>query len=372
MTNQANINKLLRLKAKMLCNGVNACSETEKLIAAQNPFGVKRGGLSSGAKMYLDGNIFVNAPLYKKFTAPMRLVRKKGRGQDTVRIIEEGREVAIGKILAAPAWYAEKVNGFPITKLITAHKNQLAMAVWEDCALFKTGKQCKFCVMKWSQSSPELKQKSPELIVKALRKIPVSDYKGIILNSGMTAGPGRGMEIILPFVQAISEEFPKLTIAVEITPPEDLDWIDRLADAGCKSLMMNLEMWDPKCREKIIPGKNELCPRDQYLKAFDRALKVLGGGRVSTCFVVGTEPIHILKQGIREVVSCGVIPSPLVGRNFEDIPGYDFHPHTHVWYEDLIEVVGLTAGELRRQGITSTDQAGCIGCGMCDMIRDMI
>ena len=68
------------------------------------------------------------------------------------------------------------------------------------------------------------------------------------------------------------------------------------------------------------------------------------------------------------MVSCGVIPSPLAGRYLEDIPDYPFVPD--VDWRDFLEVLGFAARQLRLQGLASTDKAGCVACGMCDLIKD--
>lgn len=221
--------------------------------------------------------------------------------------------------------------------------------------------------MRWSiaQKDPRLIRKDPTLFVAALSQIPVSEYGGLTLNGGMTFHIGRGLEVIEPVIRAVYQKFPSLPIAVEITPPADMEWIDRAVDAGLSSLMMNLECWDEEIRKRLIPGKNQACPKSQYFGAFERALKRLGPGRVSTCFVVGTEPMESLKEGIRQVVRQGVIPSPIAGRDFEDIPGYSFSARAD--WQEFIEVLRFSAEELRRQNVMTSDLAGCVACGMCDM-----
>jgi len=285
-------------------------------------------------------------------------------------IKQNGSALISGEAIPAPGWYGQKVGKFDITQIITAHNRQLATAVYEDCVLFGLRKGCQFCVMNCSQQQkdPALIRKSAGLILSALEKIPVQQYGGLTLNGGMTLAPGRGLEIFEPVARQVKLSYPDLPIAVEITPPQDLVWIDRLADAGVGSLMMNLETWDLQKRREVIPGKNEACSRDSYLKAFERAVKVLGPGKVSTCIVVGTEPLASLRDGIKITAQLGVIPSPLAGRYFEDIPDYPFKPD--VDWRDFLEIIYFTAEQLHQAGCISTDKAGCVACGMCDLIKD--
>lgn len=365
------VGTIIALKAKLLCEGVNADESVIELFRRQNPSGTKRGGLSSGGKMSLPGNIFVNAPFYQKRIVDLRLVAD-AQSEYGARLIQNGHQLCQVKVLSAPDWYQKRVGDFDITQIMTAHNRQLVSAVYEDCALFSGGRQsCQFCVINYSlaKRDPRLVTKNSELILAALEQIPVVEYGGLTLNGGMTVGTGRGMELIEPVVRAVHKQYPQLPIAVEMTPPEDALWIDRIIEAGVSSLMMNLECWDEKIRSQLIPGKNTYCPRSMYLSAFDRAIRQLGPGRVSTCFVVGTEPMDSLRQGITEVIRCGVMPSPLAGRYFEDVPNYPFAPQVN--WREFLDILFFAGYELKRQGIGSTDQAGCVACGMCDLIKDI-
>ncbi|XOU93936.1 MAG: radical SAM protein [Candidatus Kerfeldbacteria bacterium] len=360
---------LIELKAKMLCEGVNFTQSVEKLFMDQNPSNVKRGGLSSGGKMLLSNCLFVNAPFYKKRKVDLKVSIASSDSRNII-ISQKNKELCRGKALTPPSWYKFNVNGFNITQIVTVHNCQLAISIYEDCALFSKNIQCQFCVINKSLKNRSLVliRKKPALILSALKKIPVDQYGGLTINGGMTFSDGRGIEFIQPVVEAVKRAYPKLQIAVEITPPKDLNWIDRLAASGVSSLMMNLECWDEKVRAKLIPGKNKFCKRDLYIASFKRAIKKFGVGRVSTCFVVGTEPIASLKQGIEEVIKIGVIPSPLAGRYFEDIPNYPFAPTVN--WKDFLEVLYFSKRLMDKVGIISTDKAGCVACGMCDLIKD--
>jgi len=362
---------MVELKARLLCSGARVDAEARLLFERQNPSKARRGGLSSGGKVKLEDGIFVNFPFYERRETPLSVVKNPEK-ELGVLVLEGEAVLASAEVLEAPDWYGQEVKGFPITNIFTAHNRQLATAVYEDCALFAVEKECQFCVINrsLSQKDPALVLKSGELLVAALDQIPVEAYGGLTLNGGMTLAPGRGMELIEPAVRTIRKSYPDIPIAVEITPPEDLVWVDRLVDAGTSSLMMNLELWDAGLRKKLLPGKDKYCPRNQYLAAFERALQKLGAGKVTTCFVVGTEPMVSLKKGISEVISRGVIPSPLAGRYFEDIPDYPFVPD--VDWKEFLDVVRFAAEEMRRFSLRTADKAGCVACGMCDLIKNVI
>lgn len=369
--------KPIELKARLLCEGANPDNqETVDFLDSQNPQKILRGGLSSGLKVKLTTNdtfsttpqreLRVNFPLYSKIPVPLK-VRTTGNG---LVILENDEEIGKAEILSPPDWYGQTVEGYPITSILTQHNDQVIGAVYEWCSLFNTGEQCQFCVIDRSQKRPELRniKRKSELILKALDQIPRESYRGIGLNGGMTFSDARGLEQMIPLLEGIRTKLGQVPVAVEMTPPQNLDWINTFADAGGASLMMNLETWDDQIRQGLIPGKAKYCPKESYFKAFERALEVLGRGKVSTCFIFGTEPKESLKEGIRTVVEYDVVPSPLCGRYFEDVVDYSFQPKAN--WREFLEVFQFARNEMARKGLISSDSAGCVACGACDIIGD--
>jgi len=359
---------LIELKAQMLCEGVNVTKEVEELFQLQNPSKVKRGGLSSGGKLMLSNSVSVNVPFYHKKKTNLKLTLDNDDEMTVIIMDAHNNFIHKAKIIESPKWYTEKVDDFNITQVFTVHGKQLASSVFEDCVLFKLHQQCKFCVINQSlkNKDPRLILKSPKLYLEALNKIPIDQYKGIVLNGGMTLNPGRGIEYIIPVVKAIKAIYPKTKIAVEIAPPKNLIWIEKLKETGIESLMMNLECWDDRVRENIIPGKS---PKQQYLNSFDKAVEMFGKGFISSCFIVGIESMTSLKEGIRITTEHGVIPSPLAGRYFEDIPNYPFTPT--IDYHDFLEIAYYVKKMIHKNNVVSSDMAGCVACGMCDIIHSL-
>lgn len=358
-----------QLKARLLCEGAMvADGYFDELLCKLNPYGVKRAGLGSGAKVLLTPSLIpVNFPIYKDYVVPIN-IRLDG---ERVIFTEKGIEIGHGILMRPPSWYGRFLSdSTPIERVLVHHGKQVTTAVYEDCALFNAGTACEFCVMRFSTADRKLRLKKAEQIIEALSLVDESTQaSGIVISGGMTFHPARGMEILVPVVYEIKASFPNMPIAIEITPPTDLSWVTKLKGAGCDSLMMNLECWDLASRQRYIPGKNEACPRDLYLRAFAYGVQVFGQGKISTCFICGTEPLESLKAGIKAAVACGVVPSLLSGRHFEDVPNYNFTPRMS--WQDFLTAHEFLKAELQQSGIKSSDKTGCVSCGMCDMLQDV-
>jgi len=70
------------------------------------------------------------------------------------------------------------------------------------------------------------------------------------------------------------------------------------------------------------------------------------------------------------VIKRGIIPSPLAGRYFEDVPNYSFAPNVN--WKEFLEILYYSKRLMKQGGIISTDKAGCVACGMCDLIKDAL
>lgn len=114
---------LIEVKAKLLCEGFRADAQTAVLLQKQNPWKVKRGGLSSGGELFLGGRVPVNAPYYEAHETDLVL---QWAGGELVIVFDKNIAVCDARIMRAPEWYARKVNGMDITRILTAHNRQLA------------------------------------------------------------------------------------------------------------------------------------------------------------------------------------------------------------------------------------------------------
>ena len=164
-------------------------------------------------------------------------------------------------------------------------------------------------------------------------------------------------------------EITGLPIYAQICPPADLNFIDRLIDAGISAISFNLEIYDEYLRRKIMPAKGRI-PRDNYFKAMTHAADILGFEQVSSWLIAGLEPVESTIKGIRHVASAKAIPfvtvfRPLLGSEFEDMippePG-EISP--------VFEALGETLCGMKFN--SKKTSGGCVKCNCCSAISEVI
>ncbi len=75
------------------------------------------------------------------------------------------------------------------------------------------------------------------------------------MTTGTSNGADRGAKHLARCVEAILARVPDLPIQIQIEPPIDLSWIQRLERAGATAIGIHVESLDQEVRERWTPGK---------------------------------------------------------------------------------------------------------------------
>lgn len=358
---------VLDTKVKMLCWGADADLDFIAKAMAQNPFVEKRGGYSYGAFIELDWGVPVDVPVFNRASSKssIDIVTDNKEGFDVFE-----NETYKGKctVIEPPGWYSRKTSsGIPMGRLLQQHgRNQLATAAWNYCELFKTGDQCKFCVIGYNEKA--LVNKNPkDLAEAAYLAFSLNPNYDLVINSGLTCSPSRGSEI----TARASEEIKKkcgIRIATELAPPEKRRYLADLKNSGIDGVMMNLELNDERLRRLYCPGKAKLIPRERYFEAFREAVDIFGRGNVSSVLLANLENKYSTVEGAREMIDTGVIPSILV---FRGTDGTQLEGYPQANPQDIKWIYGEIQSYIGSKSLDPSKQVGCTKCGSCSMEGDL-
>ena len=250
----------------------------------------------------------------------------------------------------------------------------LATTVVQTCIRYASEQtRCRFCTIEESLragATPQVKR--PEQLAQVAEAAwRLDGVRQMVMTTGTSNGPDRGARHLARCVAAVKAAVPLLPIQVQIEPPLELDWIDRLREAGADAIGIHIESLDQAVRERWTPGKATV-PVARYEQAWRHAVAVFGDNRVSTYLLVGLgEDPDELVAGATALIEMGVYPfvvpyRPLVGSlaSGDGVPAPE---------PGLLATVTAQVGRaLRAAGMRGADQgAGCAACGACSALASV-
>jgi len=137
-----------------------------------------------------------------------------------------------------------------------------------------------------------------------------------------------GVKYLINCTRAIKDIVPDLGIQVQFEPPENLDDMELLFEAGAEAVGIHLESFSQDTRERITPGKAKISI-GRYFEAFKKAVDIFGRNQVSTYIIVGFgDSEESIVEGCRQIAELGVYPfvvplRPLMGTPLENVSAPD-------------------------------------------------
>ena len=173
------------------------------------------------------------------------------------------------------------------------------------------------------------------------------------------------------YEEAIQEvrKVSDIALYAQICPPEDFSYIKRLKDAGLNTISFNIEIFDPKVRSEICPGKAKI-PIKRYLDALGYAAELFGKNQVSSWLIAGLEPKESLMAGARAVAKAGAIPFITV---FRPLMGSELQHKKPPDADWLMEVFDGLREILIEYGLDPSKSAsGCAKCNCCSAGEEVL
>lgn len=291
------------------------------------------------------------------------------------RLLLDGADLGIPvEPVRRPRFYdlrtADGIGYEQIAKLHGA--DVLATTVVQTCIRYAEDQRCRFCAIEASlQAGQTIAVKRPEQLAEvAAAAVRLDGVRQMVMTTGTSAGKDRGARHLARCVRAVKAAVPDLPIQVQCEPPADLSVLTELREAGAESIGIHVESLDDRVRARWMPGKSTV-PLAEYRAAWAEAVRVFGRNQVSTYLLVGLgEDPDELVAGATELIAMGVYPfvvpfRPLAGTLAVDVD------HALAPTPELLEdVTRRVAAELRRAGMSGSDQkAGCAACGACSALQ---
>ncbi|MCL2164328.1 MAG: hypothetical protein FWH55_08050 [Oscillospiraceae bacterium] len=370
---RVSLSRQIQVKIELLCYGLRTNALVEGIYIRQNPYDQKRTG-NVGIQILLgEDGLPVNIPVFHVFVeqSPYELVEMEGS-----LFIKNSTSADLmrASVIDAPNWYMREIPGaggkFAGDYLLVEGSSTLIVSITESCLYAKNGRACSFCAI-GQQSTAACDDVERRRRILAAIDFAFADgdntYSSINFTGGNSSTRDRGIRDYVPFIKHIREK-SSIPICLEISPPmkDELDAINECFHLGVNAFMMNLELWDDQLRKLFMPAKATI-QKDEYYSAWERAIGLVGKGKVSSVLIIGLENERSTMEAIEKMTSLGVIPSimPLRPNNGAILENYLTTQPSLV-----ASLTHKTANLLIRSGINMDNLPGCIGCGACAAEQD--
>jgi len=244
----------------------------------------------------------------------------------------------------------------------------LASTIYQKCVYWACGEACTFCGIEVSlQSNATIEEKTAaqmsEVITAAKKEGRCSH---MTLTSGTDETIDKGANRYIELLKGVKKSHPDIPIHVQIEALEDLEYINKLKEAGADTIGIHIEVLNEKIRRDITPGKYHLS-YNTFERNWKHAIDVFGKNQVSSYILTGFgESTSDFLEDIEKIISIGVIPYITPVRS---IPGKKDLPITN--FKDLIEIYRKSAVLMKQYGVNPLEnRAGCVRCGGCSAIKE--
>jgi hypothetical protein len=323
--------ELARLKTALLASGLRVARDVQRRVAryARPPMRV-RSGACGGLDVILPDGTYVNCPTREHFA-----------GQSQFALVTDGEALRIEdraggpwpgsvpvQLPPRPEFYDRHASdGTPLARIGQVCSDRLGIGLTNVCAYWRSSaRRCKFCSIGLNVATEEARKPIEHIVevVDAAYSDPTASARHLLLGGGTPEGPDAGAELIAAAAAAVKARWDRPIYAM-LAPPDDLAYIDLLAESGVDEVAINIELFDPGAAAHYTPGKWRKFGHAGYLRALERAVEVFGPVHSRSIMVVGLEPPEATLRGVEALVSRGVMPilspfRPMVRTELEHHP----------------------------------------------------
>jgi hypothetical protein len=269
-----------------------------------------------------------NLKLFKHMsdlTTPFRIAVSEGLPV----LVYENEQVCRISFLPGTDFFKQKTSsGMPfLGNAVLQGCNWVAFQCLWPCEYACSGKACQYC-FSGGQFEALTKRGKPLPFIPSPKDVSeVVNYAidqagcdSIQLTGGSTFHSADEAAYITRYLEAINEyvgrDRIKGEILLYITPPDDMNVIDRYFELGVDRIACSLEVWDDERAAIITPGKREYTGKRRHLEALAYIAGKYGKGKAFSNFIIGLEGLDTLREGAAYLSERGIIPSASVWMPF--------------------------------------------------------
>lgn len=310
------------LKLVLLSKGISIKSNTifqQSLFATnQFPYGYSSDQVENfpriPSELVLKNETVVG--LYLRENSPFSLAM--GKQSQKTWLTYNNKKISTVAFNSLPNFYGKKLsNGLACEKVAIMYGlYTLSLFTRGWCYFFVKGVPCKFCSLAPTRNSlgkfnmPVILPALAEETVRLAFKHDKVRIKYINHCSGSHKDNDIGVKLQLNILRAIKKVLSeKIRQHMLTMPPDNYLLIQELKLSGLDTLNYAIEVFDPNLFRQICPGKTKFFGYEKFLKAFDKAVSIMGKGKMYANFVGGLEPLPSMGKGFEYFAKKGIAPS---------------------------------------------------------------
>ena len=237
-------------------------------------------------------------------------------------------------------------NGIPYGRIAYLSTDRLRIKHEPSCEFKKAGVGCGFCSIPLSKISFD--DVDIEEVINYL--VPEPEYRHILIGGG-SGEITQEYKHVLFVANLVRNANPNLPIYLMSIPPTNVQILQKYKEAGITEVAFNIEIWDRKLAEQIMPGKGKIS-LETYMNTLKASTKLWGtNGNVRTALIVGLNDQNLLIEGVKTLCKNGIQPMLSVFRPMPKTKMESLVPlsnsnllDTYLVTQDICKKYGLTLG----------------------------
>jgi len=244
-----------------------------------------------------------------------------------------------------------------------------ATTLLQTCDFWRDERRCQFCGIEMTlKDRSTVGFKNAKSLVETIKLARDLDgISNVVFTSGVAPDEEKALQKYAEICSEVKEG-TGLPIQLQIIPPEDFSWFQRLKDSGVDAVGIHIETFDPEVFERVTPGKAKI-GFDRYVESWKEAVRVFGRWQVSTYVLVGMgEDLQTVIDGAALCAELGVYPFIVPFRPVAGTPMENVRPPS----PETMEYVYREAAKVMAQydDAAKSSIAGCVSCGECSALPD--
>ncbi len=244
-----------------------------------------------------------------------------------------------------------------------------ATTLLQTCEFWRDERKCQFCGIELTlKDRSTVGFKNAKSLVETIKLAKELDgISNIVFTSGVAPDENKALAKYAEICSEVKKG-TGLPIQLQIIPPEDFSWFQKLKDSGVDAVGIHIETFDPEVFERVTPGKAKI-GFNRYVESWKEAVRVFGRWQVSTYVLVGMgEDLQTVIDGAALCAELGVYPFIVPFRPVAGTPMENVKPPS----PEIMEYVYREAAKVMSQydHAAKSSIAGCVSCGECSALPD--